>query len=326
MRSVFKLILCLFLTWAILNSCKKEYSCENCNKANRSPIANAGRDTIIFLPVDFVVLDGSASTDQDGTITSYQWTLIKGPTISNITKPAQSISAAKSLAVGDYSFELTVTDNGGSNAKDTVTVSVKASCNNQPPVAIAGNDEIRTLNSQNIKLDGSNSFDPDGIIISYEWTKISGPSVTIITPGLSTSSLTNYTEGDYLFKLTVTDSSGASSNDTVGLSIIKNNLSGYEYSFNTEWGFNDIGTDYDVYTGTNGPNADLFVNDSVLFEAYIMPETSSVWIPVPKLSNDPTISQVYYYFIRDHVLFIFAFFPGSAQLIGKPVAVKIKFL
>jgi len=93
---------------------------------------------------------------------------------------------------------------------------------------------------------------------------------------LSTSSLTNYTEGDYLFKLTVTDNSGASSNDTVGLSIIKNNLSGYEYSFNTEWGFNDIGTDYDVYTGTNGPNADLFVNDSILFEAYIMPETSSV--------------------------------------------------
>jgi hypothetical protein len=53
-------------------SCKKEYSCQNCKDGNKPPIANAGRDTTIALRKDSVMLDGSASTDPDGTITSYK--------------------------------------------------------------------------------------------------------------------------------------------------------------------------------------------------------------------------------------------------------------
>lgn len=53
-------------------SCKKELSCEVCADINQTPIAVAGADHNITLPKDSVLLDGTASTDIDGTFTSYK--------------------------------------------------------------------------------------------------------------------------------------------------------------------------------------------------------------------------------------------------------------
>ena len=75
-------------------SCQKELSCENC-KGNKPPIANAGADQIIVLPKDSAVLDGNASTDPDGTITSYKWAKISGPVSSNIHKTDSSKTLVK---------------------------------------------------------------------------------------------------------------------------------------------------------------------------------------------------------------------------------------
>ncbi len=75
-------------------SCKKELSCENCS-TNQPPVANAGTDQISTLPKDSVMLDGSASTDPDGTITLYKWTKIAGPVSSNIIKPDSSKTIIK---------------------------------------------------------------------------------------------------------------------------------------------------------------------------------------------------------------------------------------
>jgi hypothetical protein len=55
----------------------KEYSCENRKPVNQPPVANAGRDTTIKLPTDSIMLDGKASTDPGGTITSYKWAKIQ---------------------------------------------------------------------------------------------------------------------------------------------------------------------------------------------------------------------------------------------------------
>ena len=48
------------------------------NAANIPPVANAGTDQTITLPINTVILTGSG-TDADGTIASYQWTKIAGP-------------------------------------------------------------------------------------------------------------------------------------------------------------------------------------------------------------------------------------------------------
>src|SRR5688572_14937626 len=93
-------------------SCQKELFCYDC-KNNKPPIANAGKDTAIIFPDDSLSLNGSASTDPDGTIASYKWTKIAGPVSSDIIKSDSSKTLVKTLAMGVYKFELTVTDNGG---------------------------------------------------------------------------------------------------------------------------------------------------------------------------------------------------------------------
>ena len=50
-----------------------------CLRKNNRPIANAGNNQNIFLPIDSVMLNGSSSVDPDGSIISYQWSKILGP-------------------------------------------------------------------------------------------------------------------------------------------------------------------------------------------------------------------------------------------------------
>lgn len=48
--------------------------------------------------------------------------------------------------------------------------------NNNPRIAVAGPDQVITLPADSVLLDGKQSSDPDGIIRSFLWTKISGPA------------------------------------------------------------------------------------------------------------------------------------------------------
>lgn len=84
-------------------------------------VANAGIDQVISLPTDNVTLDGSAST---GTINSYQWTKISGPTSFSIQNAFALKTHVKTLVHGIYLFELTVTGISGISQKDTVQVEV----------------------------------------------------------------------------------------------------------------------------------------------------------------------------------------------------------
>ncbi len=106
-------------------SCKKEHSSEGCIGNNKLPIAIAGSDTAITLPLDRLMLDGSKSSDPDGRISEWHWTKISGPASSAITYPSDSVIVVKSLTAGTYLFELKVTDNDGLSAKDTVQVTVQ---------------------------------------------------------------------------------------------------------------------------------------------------------------------------------------------------------
>ena len=98
---------CILLTLACISiyvSCKKENSCTACLEINKPPIANAGLDLLTTLPTDSVALDGTASSDPDGKISSYLWTKIAGPASFSILKPTDSISKLKSLIASTYQF------------------------------------------------------------------------------------------------------------------------------------------------------------------------------------------------------------------------------
>src|SRR6187397_3301926 len=136
----------LLVAVAIHISCKKETSCEGCAEKNKPPIAVAGPDQAITLPIDSVSLDGRSSSDPDGSISNYLWTKISGPSSFNIIKPTDSLTKVKALVAGTYLFELRVTDNGGLSAKDTAQVIViDPSIPNRSPVANAGADQVIIL-------------------------------------------------------------------------------------------------------------------------------------------------------------------------------------
>lgn len=92
---------------------------------NNAPTANAGADQTITLPTSSTSLNGSGSTDSDGTIASYVWTMISGPSTSPNIDPSDTVSPNISgLIEGTYVFQLVVTDNNGATGTDTVTIVV----------------------------------------------------------------------------------------------------------------------------------------------------------------------------------------------------------
>lgn len=211
----------ILLTCIIFHiACKKEYSCENCSSPDKPPIANAGPDQVIKLPNDSALLDGSASRDPDGQIVKWLWMKISGPASNKIDSAAAKTSVKK-LSAGSYFFELTVTDNSGLFAKDTVKVQVNpADTINLPPHANAGADTTIFLPTDTANLNGSGSSDPENDIVSYSWVKISGPpSYTIVSGYTPKTQVTNLVQGVYIFELTVTDKGGLSSKDTMQVTV-----------------------------------------------------------------------------------------------------------
>ncbi len=189
------------------------------NAPNAAPTANAGPDQTITLPTSSVTLNGSG-TDPDGTIASYSWAKVSGPAVGTIASPATASTAINGLtSAGTYVYRLTVTDNGGATATNDVQIIVNsAPPANVAPTANAGANQTITLPTSSVTLTGSGT-DTDGSIASYAWTKVSGPAGGAIgSPATASTGITGMTTaGTYVFRLTVTDNSGATGTDDVSI-------------------------------------------------------------------------------------------------------------
>jgi len=98
----------------------------------------------------------------------------------------------------------------------TVPEIVPPVSNNKAPVARIGEDQTITLPASSVTLDGQASSDPDGNIVSYAWSQITGPNLSIIVTQLNASSIVkSLIHGIYRFELKVTDDKGLSAKDTV---------------------------------------------------------------------------------------------------------------
>src|SRR5690242_15258725 len=51
---------------------------------------------------------------------------------------------------------------------------------NKLPLALAGPDQVISLPTDSVLLDGINSSDPDGAISNWLWKKISGPAAFVM--------------------------------------------------------------------------------------------------------------------------------------------------
>jgi ribosomal protein L14 len=189
---------------------------------NQAPTANAGSDITMTLPINSTILTGSGY-DPDGTITKYAWTESSGPQTFTIVNPAGAATGLNGLVVGTYIFKLTITDNSGASATDIVTIIVKAAAPpppNQSPIAGTENDITITLPVNSTQVRGNTSYDPDGVIVAYLWTQLSGPAQAVISNGnTSIATVSGLTTGIYTFQLKVTDNSGATSTKTMKVTV-----------------------------------------------------------------------------------------------------------
>lgn len=87
------------------------------------------------------------------------------------------------------------------------------------PAVHAGADQTLTLPDNALYIEGTAS-DSDGFIVSYEWSQVSGATVTL--DGIATPTLhaTNLEAGIYGFRLLATDNAGGAQSDEVQVTVM----------------------------------------------------------------------------------------------------------
>lgn len=85
--------------------------------------------------------------------------------------------------------------------------------------ANAGSDQSLSAGTTSTTLSGSGTPSTGHSITGYGWTQISGTSATIVSPTSASTSITGLTAGARTFRLTVTQSGGATQTDDVVVSV-----------------------------------------------------------------------------------------------------------
>lgn len=189
-------------------------------RVNQPPVAVVSpRTQELTVPLTSALIDGSQSTD-DTKIVKYHWEKVDGPFLGEVILADAPLLRLSNLEPGNYTFRLTITDTDGAINSTTATLIVRGPVD-YPPVASAGPNQTITLPQNTITLNGNQSSD-DHQIVLYEWSPgPGGESKEMVMQGMQTPylHLSELQEGEYTFRLTVTDSSGQQSTALVAVTV-----------------------------------------------------------------------------------------------------------
>ena len=199
---------------------------------NAAPVADAGENRTVTSEA-MVELDGSGSTDSDGTVESYVWTRTGGTEdievelenadSANPTFEADSLQPGAADVIHIFSLVVTDDDNVESVA-DMVTITVTPPMT--APTAHAGADQL-VDSGERVILDGSGSYDIDGKIASHSWQRTGGTGGSVILSSASAARpvftadtlASDAMDVTHVFTLTVTDDEGMTDTDTVTITV-----------------------------------------------------------------------------------------------------------
>lgn len=185
---------------------------------NQSPKADAGPNLTVESGAE-VSVQGVGS-DPDGLIVNVSWQQLSGPGVSLAGTDQWTVSFSAPAQAGDIRLRLTVTDDDGATDSDDIIITVEAPQPppNQAPSANAGAD--RTVQQgDSVTVVGGGS-DPDGSIVGWSWTQVSGSAVSLSGASTQTVQFTApSTAVDIRLRLTVTDDDGATDTDDVVVTV-----------------------------------------------------------------------------------------------------------
>lgn len=179
------------------------------------PVADAGQNQTRNAGVT-VKLNGSNSWDPNGDPLSYLWKQESGPPVA-LDGATRAICRFYAAQVGDYAFSLTVSDGRVWSDPDLITVRIRQA--GEQPVAEAGRDFLAPLAGPAV-LDGSESYDPNNLDLSYSWKQVSGPAAaSLLDANTSLPKFYPSQPGVYVFELTVSNGQKRSPTDTVAVHV-----------------------------------------------------------------------------------------------------------
>ncbi|MGC9967116.1 MAG: PKD domain-containing protein, partial [Syntrophobacteraceae bacterium] len=183
---------------------------------NSKPVANGGPDQTVHIG-DTVTLDGSKSSDVDGDLLTFKWSLTTLPAGSTavLSNPSDVKPSFEVDKPGTYVAQLIVNDGKLDSAPATVTIITE----NSKPVANAGPGQ--TVHAgDTVTLDGSKSSDVDGDLLTFKWsltTLPSGSAAVLSNPSAVKPSFQVDMPGTYVAQLIVNDGKLDSTPATVSI-------------------------------------------------------------------------------------------------------------
>lgn len=176
-------------------------------------------------PGQLVKISGANSSDADGNLLSYKWSLIFLPTGSKATlSPINTPDTSITPDIGGlYKIQLIVNDGKGDSAP--VTIELIVSTQNSAPIANAGQDQ-NVITGTIATLDGSASSDPDSDALTYHWTFVSVPNGSMANLNNIDKKKSTFTpdkDGKYIIRLLVNDGEIESMPDEVMITATKLN-------------------------------------------------------------------------------------------------------
>jgi gliding motility-associated-like protein len=188
---------------------------------NLPPLANAGPDISLQLPVDSVIIAGKGE-DPDGNVEIMYWQQFSGHEVLSGRYYNDSL-VVHNLLPGIYGFRLTVLDNGEITVTDEMFLFVQQPINiNKMPQAYAGDDLLLSFPNIDTIIVGSYE-DRDGYIVDSYWQQNSGPGIFFRING-DTINLKNLELGEYEFTYSVMDNDSAFATDDLRVIVASGNL------------------------------------------------------------------------------------------------------
>ncbi|WP_414829226.1 PKD domain-containing protein [Alteromonas sp. H39] len=200
---------------SVISACGGSSGSDTSTQTNRAPTASVSGDTLVN-PAASVSLNGSGSSDSDGTISTYSWTQLSGPTVDIADSSASQITfIAPETQGATLEFELTVTDDDGASRSDSIAITV----NSAPEVSVSG--DMQGLEESVLHFESAVS-DADENVTTYAWTQTSGPAASIASASGEETDITLplvSEDTEITFQLLVTDELGLSSAATFTVTV-----------------------------------------------------------------------------------------------------------